>query len=387
MAHIGLSNRSKITGNGVPTQATPIFLPVGGTYNSAQSVTITSANADAIYYTVDGSTPTIASTMYTGAITVSVSETVKAVAVKSGFFNSAVGSAAYTLQQATPTFLPVAGSYSGTQSVAITSSGADAIYYTTDGSTPTTGSTLYTGPVSVASSLTLMALAVKAGWTNSAIGSAAYVITAPLTPEKVQFVSNSNDGATITVNLTGTVAGNDIIVTLMTVNDDDGTNGVVSVVDSVNGAYTHVSNTFQRQSAPQFSTVDQWHFHNGAGGDITITATFIFSDTGSNIYAYEVSNLAGSVASSGGTSDTSADVSSISEDITAGSEAFYVAAAVCHGDNPLTGTVNSPWTADEGSNSRMVASLISSGNQTVTFGVNADPASNAGVNYAAFDAA
>ena len=82
-----------------------------------------------------------------------------------------------TPTQPTPTFSPVAGSYSGAQTVTITSSGADSIYYTTDGSTPTTGSTLYSTPVSVGSSLTLKALAVRAGYLNSAIGSAAYVIT------------------------------------------------------------------------------------------------------------------------------------------------------------------------------------------------------------------
>lgn len=88
--------------------------------------------------------------------------------------------------QPTPTFLPVAGSYAGTQNVAITSLDADAIYYTTDGSTPTTGSMLYSGPVSVAVSETLKALAVRAGYQNSAIGTAAYVITAP--PGGIKFL-------------------------------------------------------------------------------------------------------------------------------------------------------------------------------------------------------
>ena len=65
----------------------------------------------------------------------------------------------------------------------ITSSGADAIYYTTDGSTPTTSSTNQaTTPLVINTAVTVKALAVKAGYTNSAIGSAAYtqaVATAP----------------------------------------------------------------------------------------------------------------------------------------------------------------------------------------------------------------
>jgi hypothetical protein len=82
--------------------------------------------------------------------------------------------------QATPTFDPIAGTYEGGQLITITSAGADAIYYTEDGSTPTTGSTHYTSPVDVeVPGETIKAIAVKAGYNNSAVGSATYVITAP----------------------------------------------------------------------------------------------------------------------------------------------------------------------------------------------------------------
>jgi hypothetical protein len=94
------------------------------------------------------------------------------------------GSTADSVTCATPTFDPVAGTYTGTQSVAIasTTSGAT-ICYTVDGSTPaattpgtcSTGTT-YTGAVSVASSLTIKAIATRSGDTNSAVGSAAYEI-------------------------------------------------------------------------------------------------------------------------------------------------------------------------------------------------------------------
>ena len=81
---------------------------------------------------------------------------------------------------ATPTFSPVAGTYTGTQTVTVsdTNSGLAgfAMYYTTDGSTPTTGSTLYTGAISVSTSQTLKVLAVATGYANSAIASAAYII-------------------------------------------------------------------------------------------------------------------------------------------------------------------------------------------------------------------
>jgi len=78
---------------------------------------------------------------------------------------------------ATPTFSPAAGTYTGSQSITISSASPGVnIYYTTDGSSPTSSSTLYTGPVTVSSSLTLKAIAILTGYTNSTIGSAAYTI-------------------------------------------------------------------------------------------------------------------------------------------------------------------------------------------------------------------
>jgi len=79
---------------------------------------------------------------------------------------------------ATPTFSPAAGSYSSTQSVTIADSVVDAeIYFTLDGTTPTTASTPYSGPISVAATATVKAIAVGSGFTASAVGSAAYTIT------------------------------------------------------------------------------------------------------------------------------------------------------------------------------------------------------------------
>jgi hypothetical protein len=78
--------------------ATPTFSPIAGTYGSAQIVTISSTTATAsLYYTLDGSTPTASSTLYVGPITVGVSETVKVLGIATGFTNSAIASAAYTI--------------------------------------------------------------------------------------------------------------------------------------------------------------------------------------------------------------------------------------------------------------------------------------------------
>jgi Chitobiase/beta-hexosaminidase C-terminal domain len=89
-----------------PQTATPTFSPAAGTYTSAQSVTISDATSGStIYYTTNGTTPTTSSTKYTGAISVGSTETIQAIAVASGHSQSAVGSAAYTIN---PTFAATA---------------------------------------------------------------------------------------------------------------------------------------------------------------------------------------------------------------------------------------------------------------------------------------
>ena len=168
----------------VVTKATavlPAYSPKGARYTSAQSVTVTDATAGAaIYYTTDGSTPTTSSTLYSGPITVSSTETLKAIAVASGYSNSAVAAATYTIAAAVPVYSPKGGTYTSAQSVTVTDATAGAaIYYTTDGSTPTTSSTLYKGAITVSSTETLKAIAVASGYSNSTVATATYTIAAP----------------------------------------------------------------------------------------------------------------------------------------------------------------------------------------------------------------
>lgn len=78
--------------------ATPVFSPESGsTFNDEVEVTLACATTGAtIYYTTDGSTPTSSSTVYSGAITLSATTTIKAIAVKAGMTNSDVATGTYT---------------------------------------------------------------------------------------------------------------------------------------------------------------------------------------------------------------------------------------------------------------------------------------------------
>ena len=84
--------------NNLNVVATPTFTPEAGTYTEAQNVTISCATEGAtIYYTTDGSEPSTSSSVYSSAINVSSNMTIKAMATATGYDNSAVAAAEYTI--------------------------------------------------------------------------------------------------------------------------------------------------------------------------------------------------------------------------------------------------------------------------------------------------
>jgi hypothetical protein len=180
----------------LPTADAPAFSPAVGIYSSTQSVTLTDGTAGAtIYYMTNGTTPTAASTKYTGAITISATTTIEAIAVAAGYQNSAVAAGTYTIEPAaaTPVFSPVAATYDSIESVTITNATAGAtIYYTTNGSAPTTSSTKYTGAITVTQTETIQAIAIAGGYANSAVASATYTITLAVGNSQVSILYSFN---------------------------------------------------------------------------------------------------------------------------------------------------------------------------------------------------
>ncbi len=199
-----------------PVLPTPSFSIAAGTYTTSQTVTISDATAGTtIYYTTNGTTPTTSSTKYSGAITVSATETLEAIAVETGYTNSAVATAAYTIDPVlpTPTFSPAAGTYTTSQSVTIGDATAGTtIYYTTNGTTPTTSSTKYSGAITVSATETLEAIAVETGYTNSAVATAAYTID-PVLPAPSFSIAAGTYTTSQTVTISDATAGTTIYYT------------------------------------------------------------------------------------------------------------------------------------------------------------------------------
>ena len=168
-----------VASSGLPTAATPTFNPLPGTYNSVQSVTLSDTTTGAVIHcTTDGSTPTSSSPVCT-TVQVNTTTTIKAIAVATGFNNSAVASGTYTitLTAATPTFSPLPGTYNSVQSVTLSDTTPGAVIHcTTDGSTPTASSPVCT-TVPVNTTTTLQAIAVASGYNNSAVASGVYTLT------------------------------------------------------------------------------------------------------------------------------------------------------------------------------------------------------------------
>jgi hypothetical protein len=195
----------------LPTTPAPVLSLAGGTYPTAQTLTMTDSLATGkIFYTKDGTDPYSTSTVYTAPISIRSSETVKAIAVADGYAPSPVVSASYVIEgpAAMPQFNPPAGTYTSVQTVTIsdTTQGA-AIYYTVDGTNPTPASTLYSGPIMVSSSETIKALATANGFTPSAVATASYTINLSAPAPTISglspgFTSAGSAGFTLTV--TGT---------------------------------------------------------------------------------------------------------------------------------------------------------------------------------------
>ncbi len=179
----GLSASSISEGNFIIQCSAPVFSPPAGTYANVQEIALSCSTPSAmIRYTTDGTEPTATSGLiYNGSVSVNASSVLKAVSYKSGLGDSPVESATYSLLCAVPVFTPASGTYERPQQVQITTETVGAtIRYTTNGEDPNpeTG-VVYTKALAINTDVTVKAIAVKSGFTNSDKGTGSYVIGLP----------------------------------------------------------------------------------------------------------------------------------------------------------------------------------------------------------------
>ena len=179
----------------------PVFYPNGGTYDTFVDVIVeTNPSTEAIYCTTNGSDPrsrgTTFSFLYDSPIIVNYSETIEAAVYDQMLGWSSVNSAVFTIISSTPPsapgISPDGGVFSAPQSVTLSNiSNDDAAFYTTDGSDPTSSSTvlIYNGMFTVSQS-EVIKVAVHdpiIGW--SYVAMATFVINSSTTPTSALFIS------------------------------------------------------------------------------------------------------------------------------------------------------------------------------------------------------
>ena len=168
----------------------PVFTPAGGEVEKGVTVTISCATANAtIYYTTNGSAPTVQSAVYTAPIVINEAMTIKAMAVRENYVNSEVATASFTIKPIDPidpekpdtvkmpVFTPAGGEVEKGATVTISCATSNAtIYYTTNGSAPTVQSAVYSAPIVINEAMTIKAMAVRENYVNSEVATATFTV-------------------------------------------------------------------------------------------------------------------------------------------------------------------------------------------------------------------
>jgi len=187
------------------TTYTPTISPDGGNTTSRCLVSLSCATPGAsIYYTTDGSVPTMASLRYTSPFVASGAATiVRALATAREHSDSAIAKSTFfttlTSQVAKPVITSTGTTFDGWTTVtAATSTGSSVLRYTSDGSSPTAKSTIYSGSITVYKSESLKVRGFADGLADSDIASAAF--TADNNPPTVVDVSSYGASPTLADN-------------------------------------------------------------------------------------------------------------------------------------------------------------------------------------------
>ena len=252
------------------------------------------------YSAVNTKTDCAPNTEYTGYVRIPETDTQKASAVTSST------QTAPKLTVAAPVFKPDGTtSFRGTQTVEISCATPGAsIYYTTDGTTPTSTGTIYSGAISLTSTTTIKAIAVKADMNDSAVAAATFTRRSSsggggsVSIPDTKIPTGIYEHGTVTVSPESASKGDTVTITVapdkgytlesLTVLDKDGK--ALALTDKGGGRYTFTM----------------------PAGKITVKAVFMddntmlnfFTDVHAEDYYYDAVLWAAQEGVTGGTSDT-----------------------------------------------------------------------------------
>ena len=127
--------------------------------NNTVTLTCSTENA-VIHYTLDGTDPDVSSTVYISPFTLSDNTTIKAIAIKNDKTSAIVTKVYEAPEQTIVTEPEIIITENGEVTLVNSTDGAT-IYYTTDGTNPSTSSQVYSEAFVIASGTTIKAIAVK----------------------------------------------------------------------------------------------------------------------------------------------------------------------------------------------------------------------------------
>jgi uncharacterized repeat protein (TIGR02543 family) len=252
------------------------FTPASGTYDSAQSVKLSSTESGVtIAYTLDGSDPAAVkqpdgsfipaagTNLYSSPLSIAANTAVKAMSYKTGFEASAVSSASYGIRAEQPVFsYPTSDPETNKCTLKMTTPTSGAIIrYTVDDSDPSGGTELLSGQsISIEKTTTVRAVAVKSGLTVSPERSA--TITVKATPPVFSPVPGTlNEKTSLAISHDSSAV---VYYTITSTSDDPGTpsdkNGLVygwgiDLDSSAGSAVTYYVNAVAYESGKSPSTV------------------------------------------------------------------------------------------------------------------------------------
>jgi len=230
----------------------------GGFYNTYQNVTLNATdNLDPnpiVYYTTDGSDPQVNGIRYTNPITITNITTFRYVAVDAAGNWGSEYTQNYTIDTLTVTANPVSGIYNTTKTVTLTATdnldSNPVIYYTLNGTAPTTSSTRYTGPITLQMNgncniINLKFMAVDSIGYQMPTQSRIYILTLPVVDintnisySKIQdAINDALNGDTIEI-VNGTFVENLVINKKLTIKSVSGNNVIIIAANSSGPAIT-----------------------------------------------------------------------------------------------------------------------------------------------------